>query len=256
MVEKYVSLNARRTSQVALVVNNLPANVGDVRDVGSISGLGRSPGGGHSNPLLYSCLENPTDRGNCWATGSIGWQRVRHHCRDLARMHSNAGIILTCSETLKLWRQVLTATGGGSLLPSLFFLEQIFPWRNLQKYSICSHSLSVLWTHRVDSYLMHMLNTQHIPWTRSLKLWKGKLWIWACKVDTDQLFPKPSPLSWTCFSGPLIIRQAHDGALVDGIELVELPATFRPGTCLPYSRFHIFQSIANDQGHLGKSYVK
>ena len=105
-------------------------------------------------------------------------------------------------------------------------------------------------------FLMHMLNTQHIPWTRSLKLWKGKLWIWACKVDTDQLFPKPSPLSWTCFSGPLIIRQARDGALVDGIELVELPATFRPGTCLPYSRFRIFQSIANDQGHLGKSYVK
>ena len=100
MVEKYV--NARRTSQVALVVNNLPANVGDVRDMGSISGLGRSPEGGHSNPILYSCLENPTDRGNCWATGSIGWQRVRHHRRDLTRMHSNAEIILMCSETLKL----------------------------------------------------------------------------------------------------------------------------------------------------------
>ena len=102
MVEKYVSLNARRTSQVALVVNNLPANVGDVRDMGSISGLGRSPEGGHSNPILYSCLENPTDRGNCWATGSIGWQRVRHHRRDLTCMHSNAEIILMCSETLKL----------------------------------------------------------------------------------------------------------------------------------------------------------
>ena len=84
----------------------------------------------------------------------------------------------------------------------------------------------------------------------------GKLWIWACKVDTDQLFPKPFPLSsWTCFSEPLIIGQSHDGALVDGIEVVELPATFRPGTPLPYSKFHIFQSDANDQGHLGKSYV-
>ena len=49
-------------SQEALVVKNLPAITGDIRDVGSIPGLGRSPGGGHGNPLLYSCLENPMDR--------------------------------------------------------------------------------------------------------------------------------------------------------------------------------------------------
>ena len=46
-------------SQVALVVKSPPANAGDVRDVGSIAGLGRPPGGGHDNPLQYSCLENP-----------------------------------------------------------------------------------------------------------------------------------------------------------------------------------------------------
>ena len=45
--------------QMALVIKNLPANARDVRDVGSIPGLGRSPGGGHGNPLQYSCLENP-----------------------------------------------------------------------------------------------------------------------------------------------------------------------------------------------------
>ena len=39
-----------------------PANAGDVRDVALISGLGRSPGGGHGNPLQYSCLENPMER--------------------------------------------------------------------------------------------------------------------------------------------------------------------------------------------------
>ena len=50
-------------SQVALVVKNLPANVGDIRDTGSIPGLGRSPGGRRGNPLQYSCLENPMDRG-------------------------------------------------------------------------------------------------------------------------------------------------------------------------------------------------
>ena len=41
------------------MVNNLPANVGDIKDAGSIPGLGRSSGGGHGNPLQYSCLENP-----------------------------------------------------------------------------------------------------------------------------------------------------------------------------------------------------
>ena len=42
---------------------NPPANAGDVRDAGSIPGSGRTPGEGHGNPLQYSCLENPVDRG-------------------------------------------------------------------------------------------------------------------------------------------------------------------------------------------------
>ena len=50
------------------MVKNLAANAGDIRDVSSISGLGRSPGRGHGNPLQYSCLENPMDRGAWWAT--------------------------------------------------------------------------------------------------------------------------------------------------------------------------------------------
>ena len=74
-------------SQVALVVKNPPANAGDIRDVGSIPGLGRSPGGGHSNPLRYSCLENPhgqrslTDY-NLWGC------RVRQDWSNLAHMHA------------------------------------------------------------------------------------------------------------------------------------------------------------------------
>ena len=52
------------------MVKNLPANAGDIRDVGSISGLGGSPGEGHGNPLQYSCLENPMDRG--------AWQARAH----------------------------------------------------------------------------------------------------------------------------------------------------------------------------------
>ena len=55
-------------SQVALVGKNLPTNVGDIRDIGSIPGLERSPGGGHGNQLQFSCLENPMDREAWWAT--------------------------------------------------------------------------------------------------------------------------------------------------------------------------------------------
>ena len=55
-------------SQVALVVKNLPASAGNIRDAGLIPGLGRSPGGGHGNALQCSCLENPMDRGAWRAT--------------------------------------------------------------------------------------------------------------------------------------------------------------------------------------------
>ena len=50
------------------VVKKIPANTGDIRDMGLIPGLERFPGGGHGNPLQYSCLENPMDRGAWWAT--------------------------------------------------------------------------------------------------------------------------------------------------------------------------------------------
>ena len=50
------------------MVKNRPASAGDIRDLGSIPGLGRSPGGGHGNPLQYSYLENPMDRGTWQAT--------------------------------------------------------------------------------------------------------------------------------------------------------------------------------------------
>ena len=53
---------------MVLVVNNLPANAGDIRDVGSIPGLGRSLGGRHGSPLPCSCLENPMEKGAWQAT--------------------------------------------------------------------------------------------------------------------------------------------------------------------------------------------
>ena len=52
---------------MVLVIKNLPAYAGDIRDLGSVTGWGRSPGGGNGNPLQYSCLENPMDGGAWWA---------------------------------------------------------------------------------------------------------------------------------------------------------------------------------------------
>ena len=54
-------------SQVALVVEKLPPDAGNIRDADLIPGSGRCPGGGHGHPLWYSSLENPTDRGAWWA---------------------------------------------------------------------------------------------------------------------------------------------------------------------------------------------
>ena len=67
-LELAVSTSNCGPSQVVLVVKNLLANAGDVRDAGSIPGSGRYSRGGHGNPLQYSCLENPMDRGTWRAT--------------------------------------------------------------------------------------------------------------------------------------------------------------------------------------------
>ena len=67
---------------VALVVKTPPANAGDVRDRDSIPASGRSPRGGHGNPLQYSCLKNPMDRGDWQATvcrAAKSWTRLKRH---------------------------------------------------------------------------------------------------------------------------------------------------------------------------------
>jgi len=90
----------QRASQVALMVNNLPANAGDTRDTGSIPGSGRSPAVGNGTPLHCSCLENSMGRGIWWATvreateldsteelsthPDTRWQRKQITCEKLA----------------------------------------------------------------------------------------------------------------------------------------------------------------------------
>ena len=65
VVKESVVFIAGWASQVVLVAKNSPVNAGDIRDVGSVSRMGRSPGEGNGNPLQYSCLENPMD-GGAW----------------------------------------------------------------------------------------------------------------------------------------------------------------------------------------------
>ena len=74
---------------MVLVVKNLPAKAVDVRDTGGIPGSGRSPGGGHGNPLQYSCLENPIYRG--------AWQATVHRFAELDMTESNT---LACTHAL------------------------------------------------------------------------------------------------------------------------------------------------------------
>ena len=73
-----MELDTLRASLVVLVVKNPPANAGDLKDAGSVPGSGRSCGGEHGNPLLYSCLENPMDRG-AWRTTVHGVARIGHN---------------------------------------------------------------------------------------------------------------------------------------------------------------------------------
>ena len=65
--DSYTLLYIKRASQVALVVKNLPANIGEAGYESLIPGSEKSPGGEYDNPLQYSCLENPMDRGDWWA---------------------------------------------------------------------------------------------------------------------------------------------------------------------------------------------
>ena len=78
---------------MALELKNLPANAGDIRDAGSIPGCGRFPEEKNGNPLQYSCLENPMDRGAWWATvRGVAKRRSQMSAHTCAHAH-------TCTHT-------------------------------------------------------------------------------------------------------------------------------------------------------------
>ena len=96
---------------MAPVVKNPPTSAGDIRDAGSIPGLGRSPRGGHGNPLQYSCLENP--HGQRSLVGYSPWRRkgldmtkataLAHTHTHTLRQHEKEGLAtFACASVLKL----------------------------------------------------------------------------------------------------------------------------------------------------------
>ena len=91
-------------SQVEIVVKN-PTNAEDTGDMGSIPGLGRSPGGGHGNPFQYSCLENSMDRGT-WQTIvhiiTKSWTRLKQ-----LSMHTYAYVYIYMKCYSEFWRVFL-----------------------------------------------------------------------------------------------------------------------------------------------------
>ena len=79
-------------SQVALVVNNLPVSAGDIRDTSSVPRPGRSPAEWHGNPLQYSSLKNPMDRG-------VWWTSVHRITKSQTRLSTYAATKISCAST-------------------------------------------------------------------------------------------------------------------------------------------------------------
>ena len=106
-----------RASQVVLVVKNLPPNARDIRDAVLIPGSGRSPGGGHGNPLQHSCLENPMDRGAQRAIQSMELQRESDTTERLNNNNSNKSYDIITFVMVSIWWMRTPGHTGLSNLP-------------------------------------------------------------------------------------------------------------------------------------------
>ena len=122
-------------SQMTLVVKNLPANAGDARDAG------RSPGGGHDNPLQYSCLEDPMDRGAWWAIVhgvAKNWTQLKplsmHHAVKEYLHNKGKGLSLILTTTTVRGREHGNKHGAFSLTPwpghqeNLMYFDRLGTW--------------------------------------------------------------------------------------------------------------------------------
>ena len=107
-----------RTSQMVVVAKSPPANAGDIRDTALIPGSGRSPGGGCVTLLLYSCLENPMDRG-AWQGTVHGVAKSRTHLKRLSMHARTLSIYVIIKDPASMRNLSQTRAKNLSLLPSL-----------------------------------------------------------------------------------------------------------------------------------------
>ena len=148
------------------MVKNLPANAGGAADTGSILGSGRSPGGGNSNPLQYSCLGNPMDRG-AWRATVYGVAksrtRLRTHSRNMPQMSFQRRINIKVNtqvsnrlrHTLRSILSLLTRVS-----PALSVLGSDWPWgvqRSRGAGVPSVHSTAQQWPSRAAHAFCHLL---------------------------------------------------------------------------------------------------
>ena len=143
------------SSQVVLVVKNLPANAGDMRDVGLIPGSGRSPGGGNGNALQYSCLENPTDRG--------AWQATVHGVR---KTDTDTTEDWTWLKQLSIYRNYGNYCLEGKGWPGSRLLFDLYRWRPAYQCKLfLENSLAPLKRRRKKKLgPFHVWQIYHLTW--------------------------------------------------------------------------------------------
>ena len=168
---------------MAIVVKNLPANAGDVRDSGLIPWLERSPSRRHGNPLQYSCLENPMNKGAWQATvhrvaksqTQLKWLSI--HTPQLQFRRSLVAFFLCLLPSQKLliaahWPEMILLA---CLFSGTFITDQI-------ETSLQTTSKIVTWFHEVQPLIDTVL------WLRS-----------SVEIDTCQVFLVPRWLCWTAY---------------------------------------------------------
>ena len=127
---------------MALVVKNPPANSGDLREVGSIPGSGRSPGGGNGDPLQYSCLDNPMDRG-AWQATVHGFAKSWTWLSDWAHVR--------CGFGLSIW-SVTSLTAIENTYLRRFLLQSV-PWEKENHIDISELSCFASTSSKLGGYM-------------------------------------------------------------------------------------------------------
>ena len=149
--EKCLAYVIHRASQVMQLVKNLPANALGARDVGSIPGSGRSPGIGNGNPLEYSCLGNPTDRG-AWRAAIHGvaksWTWLSTHNSTSSKVIFPGEIGLNLLVTQHMNMPTLRSKAMTSKMHSAHFYFPFHLWRRGQ--TIWCWFFTINWVHWIS----------------------------------------------------------------------------------------------------------